>query len=89
MVTLVQKAGIDLTEKDNHEWDGILSGPLPTGKTFMRQDEEAGRKTKVALFAGKVVALGNAYQVPYAGERNGAAYHHGYRIKAYTPTQNP
>ena len=64
VVTLAQKAGIDLTGKDLDEWDRVLLSLSPTGKTSMLQDVEAGRKTEVELFAGKVVALGSAYQVP-------------------------
>jgi 2-dehydropantoate 2-reductase len=64
VVNLAQKAGIDLTENDIDEWDGIMSSLSPTGKTSMLQDVEAGRKTEVELFAGKVVALGKAFEVP-------------------------
>lgn len=64
VVSLARKAGIDLTEKDIDEWVRIFMSLSPTGKTSMLQDVEAGRKTEVALFAGKVVALGKAYCVP-------------------------
>ena len=64
VVNLAQKAGIDLTENDIDEWDGIMSTLSPTGKTSMLQDVEAGRKTEVELFAGKVVALGKTFEVP-------------------------
>jgi 2-dehydropantoate 2-reductase len=36
----------------------------PQGKTSMLQDVEAGRKTEVEMFAGKVIALGSQYNVP-------------------------
>ena len=64
VVTLAKKAGIGLTEADIDEWDIIMNKLSPTGKTSMLQDVEAGRKTEVEIFAGKVVALGNQYLVP-------------------------
>ncbi len=64
VVRLAEHAGIDLTEKDLDEWGRILMALSPTGKTSMLQDVEAGRQTEVAIFAGKVVALGQTYQVP-------------------------
>ena len=64
VVTLAEKAGIDLTEKDIDEWGPILMSLSPTGKTSMLQDVEAGRKTEVELFADKVVSLGKVHHVP-------------------------
>ena len=64
VVTLAKKAGIGLTEKDIDEWGIIMNHLSPTGKTSMLQDVEAGRKTEVELFAGKVVALGKKYHAP-------------------------
>ncbi len=64
VVLLAEKAGIDLSEKDLDEWGTIMNTLVPTGKTSMLQDVEAGRKTEVELFAGKVVGLGSIYQVP-------------------------
>ena len=64
VVNLAQPAGIDLTGKDIEAWCRILSGLSPQGKTSMLQDMEAGRKTEVEIFAGKVVSLGAQYQVP-------------------------
>lgn len=61
VVTLAEKSGIDLKEKDIDEWDRILAGLSPAGKTSMLQDVEAGRKTEVEIFAGKVVSLAAAY----------------------------
>jgi len=46
------------------EWSYVLSGLAPGGKTSMLQDVEAGRKTEVEIFAGKVVSLGLEYGVP-------------------------
>jgi 2-dehydropantoate 2-reductase len=64
VVALAEKAGIGLTEADIDEWDIIMNSLSSTGKTSMLQDVEAGRKTEVEIFAGKVVSLGEAYQVP-------------------------
>ena len=64
VVTLAKKAGIGLSEADIDEWDIIMNNLSATGKTSMLQDVEAGRKTEVEIFAGKVVALGNQYLVP-------------------------
>ena len=64
VVSLAKKAGIGLSEADIDEWDIIMNNLSATGKTSMLQDVEAGRKTEVEIFAGKVVALGNQYLVP-------------------------
>jgi 2-dehydropantoate 2-reductase len=64
VVALAMKVGIDLSAKDIDEWMDILKTLSPAGKTSMLQDVEAQRKTEVEIFAGKVVALGNAHHVP-------------------------
>jgi len=64
VIALAQKAGIDLSTKDLDEWCRILAGLSPEGKTSMLQDVEAGRKTEVEVFAGKVVSMGRRYDVP-------------------------
>ncbi|RJQ83320.1 MAG: ketopantoate reductase family protein [Desulfobacteraceae bacterium] len=64
VIALAPKAGVDLTVKDLEEWGKVLSGLAPQGKTSMLQDIEAGNKTEVEIFAGKVVALGEQYGVP-------------------------
>ena len=64
VIILARKAEIDLKEKDLEEWCGIMAGLSPSGKTSMLQDVEAGRKTEVEIFAGKVVSLGEQYHVP-------------------------
>lgn len=64
VITLAPKAGIDLAEKDLDYCDRILTKLSPEGKTSMLQDIEAGRKTEVEMFAGKVVYLGSKYQIP-------------------------
>jgi 2-dehydropantoate 2-reductase len=58
VVALAGKVSIDLNDKDLDDWFAVLSTLAPGGKTSMLQDIEAGRKTEVEIFAGKVVALG-------------------------------
>ena len=63
-VALAQAEGIDLTEGDVQAWYPVMNGLSPEGKTSMLQDIEAGRKTEVEMFAGKVVELGAKYGIP-------------------------
>lgn len=64
VIDLAPKAGIALFQKDLEKWCDVLAQLAPDGKTSMLQDMEAGRKTEVEIFAGKVVALGRHYGVP-------------------------
>jgi len=64
VIALAPKAGIDLGRNDIEAWCRILAGLAPAGKTSMLQDIEAGRKTEVEVFSGKVVELGRQYGVP-------------------------
>ncbi len=64
VMALAAKAGIRLTEEDIQNWYAVLAGLSPEGKTSMLQDVEAGRKTEVEMFAGKVIELGRRYNVP-------------------------
>ena len=57
-VLLASRLHISLTEADVTEWYAVLRGLNPEGKTSMLQDVEAGRKTEVEMFAGKVIELG-------------------------------
>jgi 2-dehydropantoate 2-reductase len=63
-VDLARAEGIDLTARDVQEWYPVMNGLSPTGKTSMLQDVEAGRKTEVEMFAGKVVELGAKHGIP-------------------------
>ena len=63
VIAVAQTIDIDLTPKDLDAWDKVLSSLSPMGKTSMLQDIEAGRKTEVEIFGGKVVAMGAKYQV--------------------------
>ncbi|HNS14918.1 MAG TPA: ketopantoate reductase family protein [Syntrophorhabdaceae bacterium] len=64
VMALAAKAGIRLTEEDIQNWYAVLAGLSPGGKTSMLQDVEAGRKTEVEMFAGKMIELGRRYNVP-------------------------
>jgi len=60
VIVLAQAGGVNLGEQDIEEWGGFLAKLSPQGKTSMLQDIEAGRKTEVEIFGGKVTALGHA-----------------------------
>ncbi len=58
VLEVAQRRGIDLTDSDMENWFSVVRTLSPEGKTSMLQDIEAGRKTEVEMFAGRVVALG-------------------------------
>ena len=64
VIALAQAQGINLSGRDIDEWYPFLHGLSPQGKTSMLQDIEAGRKTEVEIFGGKVVELGKTYAIP-------------------------
>jgi 2-dehydropantoate 2-reductase len=64
VMLLAQAQGINLIEGDIESWHDVLSHLSPDGKTSMLQDVEAGRKTEVEMFAGKVIELGNRLGIP-------------------------
>jgi 2-dehydropantoate 2-reductase len=64
VLVLAQRVGVNLGEHDLDEWNAVLKTLSPKGKTSMLQDIEAGRKTEVEIFAGKVVQLGQSYGIP-------------------------
>ncbi|HET7839372.1 MAG TPA: ketopantoate reductase family protein [Rectinemataceae bacterium] len=64
VIALSAALGTGLVEADLGLWETTLSGLRPDGKTSMLQDIEAGRKTEVEAFAGKVVELGSSLGVP-------------------------
>ena len=64
VISLAKVSGINLTEQDIPDWYRFLNTLSPHGKTSMLQDIEAGRKTEVEIFSGKVVELGKKYGVP-------------------------
>jgi 2-dehydropantoate 2-reductase len=64
VIALAKVVGVDLVEQDLDDWYTVLNTLSPQGKTSMLQDVEAGRKTEVEVFGGKMVALGRTHGVP-------------------------
>ena len=64
VIVLAQGIGVNLAEQDLDAWYAVLKTLSPQGKTSMLQDIEAGRKTEVEAFAGKVVELGAIHGIP-------------------------
>ncbi|MCG6892623.1 MAG: ketopantoate reductase family protein [Desulfobacteraceae bacterium] len=64
VIAVARRKGIDLSDEDIGEWLSVLSGLSPEGKTSMLQDVEAGRKTEVEIFAGRIVSEGRRCGVP-------------------------
>jgi 2-dehydropantoate 2-reductase len=64
VIQIAKAEGIQLSEDDTAKWYQVLSGLSPSGKTSMLQDVEAGRKTEVEMFAGKILELGRKYNIP-------------------------
>jgi 2-dehydropantoate 2-reductase len=64
VITLAHAEGVNLTEQDIADWYPVLRTLSPQGKTSMLQDLEAGRKTEIEMFAGKVVELGKKHGIP-------------------------
>lgn len=61
---LVAKASkVNLRENDIQEWYPVMNTLDPEGKTSMLQDIEAGRRTEVDIFAGKVIELGKTFSI--------------------------
>jgi 2-dehydropantoate 2-reductase len=58
VLLLAEAAGVNLVREDVDAWYQVLHTLSREGKTSMLQDIEAGRKTEVEIFGGKVVALG-------------------------------
>jgi 2-dehydropantoate 2-reductase len=64
VIVLAQRVGVNLKEQDVDDWYAFLKTLSPKGKTSMLQDIEAGRKTEIEVFAGKVVELGARHGIP-------------------------
>jgi 2-dehydropantoate 2-reductase len=64
VIALAQAEGVNLTEQDIADWYPVLQTLSPRGKTSTLQDIEAGRKTEIEMFAGKVVELGQKHGIP-------------------------
>ncbi len=63
VIALAQAAGVDLSERDIENWYPVMNSLSPEGKTSLLQDVEAGRKTEVEVFGGKVLELGRKYGI--------------------------
>ena len=63
VIGLTDAMDVNLTNRDIEEWYSFLGSLSPQGKTSMLQDIEAGRKTEVEIFGGKVVDLGTRHGV--------------------------
>jgi 2-dehydropantoate 2-reductase len=64
VITLAKVAEVQLFEKDLDDWYTVLETLSAQGRTSMLQDIEAGRKTEVEIFGGKVVELGKIHGIP-------------------------
>ncbi len=64
VIMLAQKEKVQLSNEDIKNWETVLFGRNPEGKTSMLQDVEAHRKTEVEMFAGKVIELGRRHNIP-------------------------
>jgi 2-dehydropantoate 2-reductase len=64
VILLAGKENVNLSEEDIKAWLSVLSGLNPQGKTSMLQDVEAGRKTEVTMFAGRIIEMGKRHDVP-------------------------
>ena len=62
-VKVAQAEGIDLREEDVKNWYPVLYGLGKDGKTSMLQDVEAGRKTEVEAFSGKLIELAEKHGI--------------------------
>ena len=60
VIALAEVSGVNLVAQDIADWYPVLGTLAPGGMTSMLQDIEAGRKTEVEMFGGKVVKLGHA-----------------------------
>ncbi|MFC1883830.1 ketopantoate reductase family protein [Thermodesulfobacteriota bacterium] len=63
VIDLAKVIGINLSGDDINDWYSVLKTLSPQGKTSMLQDIEAGRKTEIEIFGGKVVDLGQAHGI--------------------------
>jgi 2-dehydropantoate 2-reductase len=64
VIMLAEKEKVQLSDEDIKNWETVLLGLNPEGKTSMLQDVEANRKTEVEMFAGKVIELGARHNIP-------------------------
>jgi 2-dehydropantoate 2-reductase len=58
VIKVAESCNINIDEKDISDYDEVLRNTKMESKTSMLQDIEAGRKTEVDYFAGKVIEYG-------------------------------
>jgi 2-dehydropantoate 2-reductase len=63
VLAVAQAQGVALSGEDLEHWFTVVDTLSPEGKTSMLQDVEAGRKTEVEMFAGRVVMLGSQWGI--------------------------
>ncbi len=63
VINIANAKNVKLTKADIEKWYKILDSLGPAGKTSMCQDMEAGRKTEVEMFSGKIIELGAKYNI--------------------------
>lgn len=61
---IAEVSGVKNTEKMLDEALEIINSMLPETKSSMLQDVEAARKTEVEIFAGKVIEMGEKFNIP-------------------------
>lgn len=64
VAAVARKEGVELTEEDRAVIYRTIDTLSDDGKTSMCQDVEAGRKTEVELFGGKMIELGEKHGIP-------------------------
>lgn len=69
VISLAPFSGVDLSEGDIDRSVQMLMRFNPEGKNSMLQDLDAGRKTEVEMFAGKVCRLGEEAGIPTPANR--------------------
>jgi len=62
-ITVARSLDIHLYPEDIEQLIKVLQTLSPDGKTSMCQDIEAGRKTEVEMFAGKLIELADQLEV--------------------------
>ena len=64
VITVAAHQGVTLSDDDLEGWFGVVGTLGAEGRTSMLQDVLAGRPPEIAMFAGRVVELGEACGVP-------------------------
>jgi 2-dehydropantoate 2-reductase len=64
VLAVARARGVALSQEDLEGWFAVVGTLGAEGKTSMLQDVEAGRKTEVEMFAGRVVEMGEAAGIP-------------------------